>query len=210
MSNVPDNIYIDHIKKIGKDVKNINVFENFLNDEDYNYLYEECLNSEWSENYRQNLRKDKTILSNNAKQIFKNVANILSNKIKEIYNVDVSISSEPFLIRWDMGSEMGEHIDDFSVFHYHFAAILYLNDNYSGGEICFPDYNLTIKPKGNSLVLFPGNKYYSHEVLKNTSGERYTMPMWFKLNDSDFQGTGTAFNLIDINDYKYNNWENKI
>jgi Rps23 Pro-64 3,4-dihydroxylase Tpa1-like proline 4-hydroxylase len=214
MSNIPDDVYINNIKKIGKDVKNIHVFENFLNDEDYKYLYQECLDSDWSKIdkpiYTSKGRRDKSIVSDKTKEIFENVQNILSNKIKEIYDVSVSVSSPPLLIKWDAGSEMNEHVDDFSVFHYQFAAILYLNDNYSGGEIRFPDYKLTIKPKENSLILFPSNKYYSHEVLINKSGERYTMPMWFKLNDSNFKGYGKALSFENIKNWQNDNWENKI
>lgn len=55
------------------------------------------------------------------------------------------------------------------------AVNLYLNDDYSGGEIYFPDYDLEIKPKSGQLIMFPGGHEFKHGVRTVTSGSRYTM-----------------------------------
>lgn len=51
-----------------------------------------------------------------------------------------------------------------------FTIILYLNDNYEGGEINFIDDKLKITPKSGSGVMFPSQKV--HEVLELKSGIR--------------------------------------
>jgi predicted 2-oxoglutarate/Fe(II)-dependent dioxygenase YbiX len=51
------------------------------------------------------------------------------------------------------------------------TILLYLNDDYVGGEIDFPDDNLCIKPKAGSVVIFPSEKI--HSVLEMSSGKRY-------------------------------------
>jgi hypothetical protein len=57
-----------------------------------------------------------------------------------------------------------------------YASVIYLNDDYEGGEIYFPDLDFSIKPKAGTLIFFPSNQYYSHGVREITSGEIYTIP----------------------------------
>ncbi len=61
------------------------------------------------------------------------------------------------------------------------AVIIYLNDDYEGGEVGFPTHNLLIKPKVGDFNVFPGNMHYAHEVKKVLSGTRYTLPIWFTI-----------------------------
>jgi predicted 2-oxoglutarate/Fe(II)-dependent dioxygenase YbiX len=66
----------------------------------------------------------------------------------------------------------------------HIASVYYINDDYTGGEINFPDHNLKIKPKANSFITFPSNSDYWHEVLENTGKERYSSTLWFHFDGS--------------------------
>jgi hypothetical protein len=52
-----------------------------------------------------------------------------------------------------------------------FTILLYINDDYEGGEIHFSNENVTIKPEAGSVVIFPSN--LSHEVKTVISGNRY-------------------------------------
>ena len=51
-----------------------------------------------------------------------------------------------------------------------FTIILYINDDYEGGEINFIDDKLKIIPKAGSGIMFPSQKI--HEVLEVKSGVR--------------------------------------
>lgn len=53
-------------------------------------------------------------------------------------------------------------------------ALIYLNDDYGGGEFRFPYANLTLKPDAGDIVFFPANYMGSHGVAPVTSGERFT------------------------------------
>lgn len=55
------------------------------------------------------------------------------------------------------------------------AINIYLNDDYSGGELFFPELDLEIKPKPGQLVMFPGGHEFKHGVKEVLSGDRYTM-----------------------------------
>jgi len=54
------------------------------------------------------------------------------------------------------------------------SSTLYYNKDYKGGEIFFVNQDLKIKPTAGSLLLFPSNENYIHEVLPVVSGIRYS------------------------------------
>lgn len=58
-------------------------------------------------------------------------------------------------------------INNFSSIFIEYAALLYLNDDYEGGEIYFPQYDLHIKPESGDLIFFPGTHRYMHRCLTN-------------------------------------------
>jgi predicted 2-oxoglutarate/Fe(II)-dependent dioxygenase YbiX len=51
------------------------------------------------------------------------------------------------------------------------TSIVFLNDNFEGGELLID--NCTIKPKKNQLILFTGN--LPHMVVPIINGERFTL-----------------------------------
>jgi hypothetical protein len=67
--------------------------------------------------------------------------------------------------------------DDCSQFRV--SAVVYMNDNFSGGELVFPRIGYSYKPVAGSCVIFPSHIGYSHFVNHVNSGERVVLPMWF-------------------------------
>ena len=58
------------------------------------------------------------------------------------------------------------------------SFLFYLNDQYGGGELEFPDLGLTIKPKKGMMIAFPSYKEFAHMVHPVTWGHRYTLVSW--------------------------------
>lgn len=56
-----------------------------------------------------------------------------------------------------------------------YAAFLYLNDDFKGGLLRFPDRNIEIQPKIGMLAAFDGGFKNMHEVTMITKGIRYTL-----------------------------------
>lgn len=100
---------------------------------------------------------------------------------KELY------TTEAYLSLWQDGSEAGLHIDSHQGSEYiMFSTVVYLNEDYSGGEIYFPNQDVEIKPSAGDMVLFPsGGHEYFHGVKKINSGRRYTIAMWHTMH-SDY------------------------
>lgn len=126
--------------------------------------------------------------------ILDKVFRIAYKKCTDLYNAKLRVfeRSEVHLIKFDEGYTMNKHVDTAG----DFATIYYINDDYQGGEINFPDFNLKIKPKANSFITFPSNQDYLHEVLENTVKERYSSTLWFNFEGSVYRG--------NINEYKKN------
>lgn len=65
----------------------------------------------------------------------------------------------------------------------HLSILAYLNDDFEGGEIYFPELDYGIKPERGMLITFPGNLHYVHGVAPITSGVRYTVSQWCKFKN---------------------------
>ena len=88
---------------------------------------------------------------------------------KSKYNIDLFYLP---IKRWDPGSSMGPHTDGgYSFPKLSFTLITYLNDDYLGGEIEFPEHNIVLKPKAGSTIMFPSN--FVHNVKPILEGSRY-------------------------------------
>ncbi len=178
-------IYKDLVEKMGNSVDNILIINNFLTTEECKLIVEN-LNKEtalsltgfWEDRIFAEFSFPKE-----CKTILKKYRIKSHAEIKKRYgNTLLPNSMNQHVVRWPTGPGMEEHIDDEAKerWHYHIASVLYLNDGYEGGEINFPQHNLSIKPKTGDFIAFPGNQYYSHEVKEILSGERFTAPSWYR------------------------------
>jgi len=61
------------------------------------------------------------------------------------------------------------------------SIVYFLNDDFVGGELVFPDLELVVKPVPGTLVCFPSDHNYIHGVNPVTSGHRYTIVTWMRV-----------------------------
>lgn len=59
------------------------------------------------------------------------------------------------------------------------SGILYLNEEYEGGVLNFPEFGFSIKPKAGTFIFFEGNSEVMHEVTEVTSGNRVNLVSFF-------------------------------
>jgi hypothetical protein len=85
--------------------------------------------------------------------------------------------SKTHIARFEEGRGMHKHFDASKPND--IATLIYLNNNYSGGEVFFPDHDISIKPEAGDLVCFPDTPDFVHGVNPIISGIRYTTPRWF-------------------------------
>jgi len=84
------------------------------------------------------------------------------------------------LVEWPPGSSQDPHKDEARETTVA-TSITYLNTNYSGGEIYFPDEDIKLKPKTGDTVIFDGQKYL-HGVSEVNEGTRLTLAIWYTDN----------------------------
>ena len=87
---------------------------------------------------------------------------IIENGIKK-YKLEVAKIG---INKYYTHKSMGPHVDknDFNN-RLLYTVIVYLNDDYDGGELYFKNFDIKIKPKAGSIVIFPSVKPYIHESL---------------------------------------------
>jgi 2OG-Fe(II) oxygenase superfamily len=77
--------------------------------------------------------------------------------------------------KYSEGQFMGPHVDwNEQNYDIAYTIVVYLNDDYEGGELYFvnPDIDLKIKPKAGSIVMFPANLPYLHQSCEITKGRK--------------------------------------
>lgn len=84
------------------------------------------------------------------------------------------------ILKYGLGQKFTNHIDDHKDYHRRMSSVYYINDNYSGGEINFPRFSITYKPKANELIIFPSTYVYNHSVSEIVDGTRYAIVSWLK------------------------------
>lgn len=93
--------------------------------------------------------------------------------------IPLGIQAPISISKYYAGSGMGPHTDSGPIAH--ISAVLYLNDEYVGGELAFPNHNITVKPTAGSIIVFPSTEPYVHDPRNVVTGEKYISPaFWFK------------------------------
>lgn len=85
--------------------------------------------------------------------------------------------------KYSTGADMGPHNDSedpTAEKHPIVSGVLYLNDNYEGGEIEFINQKISVKPEKGSMLIFPSHAPYTHHPKQVTNGNKYIIPLfWF-------------------------------
>jgi hypothetical protein len=78
------------------------------------------------------------------------------------------------------------------------VSLLYINSNYTGGELNYRDHDLTITPTVGELVTFPGGIANVHEVRPVLNGTRHTIGAFWDYAESEYSKE------------RMNQWESEI
>lgn len=186
MFNYDENMIV-HVKGFveSKDIEILNSFlDNVPVDKFKDVFYFDAEGDEYKD---QRVIQDQDVISK-----MQELDSLIKTFIEEKYLKDNGLILHKFqwtrpleLIRWKLGSFLGAHSDgsdqpeDYPVMK--IGSLIYLNDDYEGGELHFNDYNITIKPSPGDLVIFPN--HYMHEVFmvlaKGENTRRHTMPTFY-------------------------------
>ena len=106
-----------------------------------------------------------------------------SNAINEYRKLFPDVASEIDtgydLLRYNEGQFYIQHTDSFKGQQRSVSCSFLLNDDYEGGEFAFFDREIMIRGGKGSIVMFPSNFMFPHEIMPVTSGTRYSIITWY-------------------------------
>jgi len=202
---------VDKIKmEINKTFNNeIIVINNFLSKDEiqsiFNYIEKEKqmhkpegISSEYFNNRLIQLPTEQNIETISEKEDTKDIAKIYllnkNNIVNKINNILKAISEENLYLTgienliYSADKGMPIHFDDSPEnleTNTHYGLVLYLNDDYDGGELYYPKLEIEYKPKCGDLVIHPGTEEYTHGVRDIYNGTRYAITIFaFTKNES--------------------------
>ena len=138
------------------------------------YFLPETECSKLIEFYNSNIDKSFSFRDTFPLDVYPPVAEDILNEFKT-YDENILLDACQ-IVKWPAGSFMEPHIDKPGDV---FAAIVYLNDDYNGGETCFED--IKIIPETGKLVIFSSTELL-HWVNTIKKANRYTLSLWFSEN----------------------------
>jgi hypothetical protein len=198
---------LNNKKRITKDIV---VYENFIDKETcqkmINVLDSQADNNKISwmpisfyESYSSILPKDgdqEVLDAGLVSTIFSDIEKIMPEAIASIHNLDPKTISKIgyHTQKWEPGAyarihsdNTDEHGNSGAFTRSRYAGFLYLNDNFEGGLLKFPDQDIEIKPQVGMLAVFDGGFNNMHEVSLIESGVRYTIgSFWDDREEDDY------------------------
>ena len=152
---------------------NIFLIKNFISDQEQNDILSIAKNAsdaEWELDYYERKGKNHPIdLNDNWYKKALNIINseypeILQDRLQKIIGNSLKVRKFLTIQRHYPGTNLPEHVDKQYNEKLEYASVLYLNDDFNGGELFFPLKNIMIKPKAKDLIFFYTGEKYIHGV----------------------------------------------
>jgi hypothetical protein len=170
--------------------KNIFYIEDFIDKESILVLQDEIRKQSLKVEESRGLYHD--VLSLNTEKcqliwdkITRNLNDLFTNDKEILHNFNIKptfikyVNREAKLTRWAMypHSDNNEYESNDNSFSGTFpnivkGLVIYITDDYEGGEIVYINKNIEIKPKAGYLVCHPGSEEYTHGVKSFSGGPR--------------------------------------
>jgi hypothetical protein len=104
---------------------------------------------------------------------------------QSMFNISMEYMEAINFVRYTPGQHFNIHTDHGFSYSCTVSSILYLNDDYEGGEICFKinDHYISHKPQAGDVIVFPSRDPYMHGVRKSFGPRRYMIRCFWEFED---------------------------
>jgi Rps23 Pro-64 3,4-dihydroxylase Tpa1-like proline 4-hydroxylase len=102
---------------------------------------------------------------------------------QSIWHLNMEYKEAFNFVKYEPGKYFKIHGDHGPFYTCTVSAVVYLNDDYEGGEIEFIRQDLKIKPSVGDIILFPSNYVYEHASCEVFSGTKYSVVIMLDYND---------------------------
>lgn len=99
------------------------------------------------------------------------------------FELDLEADEGYRVLKYNGGAEYKAHHDHFRTNERSLSLVAFLNDDYTGGNLTFPRFKVSIKPKAGTVIMFPSNFPYTHiaePVGVNDNSIKYSLVTWFR------------------------------
>lgn len=113
---------------------------------------------------------------------------VFREQVQPHYSVEVEWYEQPELLRYRGGGHYSPHADAENwnpgtrtwerAIDRDFSILLYLNDEFQGGSLAFPNFGLRLAPRAGMLVVFPSDHRFVHCAEPIDGGERVVLVSW--------------------------------
>lgn len=169
----------------------IYLYDNFFND--YHTIYNFLL---------KNYRKNNIVYGDSGEIFFSDHSNSLKEWDNLLHNIkkfieshygesEVIASNALSAVVYEENSYKDLHTDDLNIFtdqnglqvskRFKYTSIFYLNNNFIGGKLTFPDLDISLDAVEGRLVVFPSN--YMHSVSRIESGTRFVISKFWSIQE---------------------------
>jgi len=121
-----------------------------------------------------------TAFNTSLSKLFYDSFSVVESDYKNAFGIGTSWHDSYGILKYGVGQKFTNHIDDHPDYHRRVSFVYYMNDDYSGGEINFPRFDISYKPLKNEMIVFPSTYVYNHSVNEVTDGTRYAVVSWAK------------------------------
>jgi predicted 2-oxoglutarate/Fe(II)-dependent dioxygenase YbiX len=135
----------------------------------------DTINLSTAETISKNFNTRKTIDEN----IFEIAGNAIMKYNEKFHHARIEEDTGYELLRYREGQFYIEHTDSFKARPRAVSCSIALNDDYEGGEFAFFNRKIKHKLKKGSIIMFPSNFMFPHEIMEVTKGTRYSVITWF-------------------------------
>ena len=102
---------------------------------------------------------------------------------RHVFELDLEMDEGYRVLKYGGGAEYHAHHDHFRSNARSISLVAFLNDDFTGGNLVFPRFDVNIQPKAGSVIIFPSNFPYLHiaePVGEKDNTVKYSLVSWFQ------------------------------
>ncbi|MFT6285502.1 MAG: hypothetical protein ACJA09_000237 [Alcanivorax sp.] len=126
-----------------------------------------------------------------ASQVTAMVRRAFRDEAQPFYGRELRSLETPHVLRYRVNSYYRPHADSDQlnptsqrwerIHDRDLSLLIYLDDDYDGGELAFPNFDFRLRPRPGMLVIFPSDFRYLHGAMPVTRGLRHAVVSWCAL-----------------------------
>ena len=134
------------------------------------------------------------------------VARAFAEQVLPVTGMNIDWYEEPQLLRYTAGGFYQYHVDGYDLapgvnawrksIDRDISILIYLNDDFTGGDLEFKRFSYFLKPRTGMLVWFPSDMRYEHMARPVKNGCRYVIVSWASASGVDKVHAERAYGSI--------------